>query len=445
MYQENGNIDARVGYSDLPPLIIHGRVTHPIIQWGMGVNISNGRLAWNVALAGWIGTLSSVWLAWVPKYKERIFHALIAQAKTSPEIYDAITTDMSREKYRDMIQSRYDEKKQTPPSERNIDGSFRLYQLFHEATFLAAREEIGQARQISGWKWALWLNVMKAIHEYKMHVRLACETGLNGIVSGAWLPLDLPELVKNHSNNWDIALIPILSNLRWVQLVMRKWERYGKFPDAIVLEDPTRAAWHLGAGNLKSFTHEDMWKSTLEVAVPEVVEFLRTKWLNEKVPVIAAGDIVDRNDISRALELWAKWVQLGTRFLASHESGANDAFKSGIVEAQTMDNILLYNSNAMLPARGLKASGVFPRIAWKISQVRACAENCLVQCAYRDGEWTNAEWESFAQMCILEELAMSTDNRFGARWLMFCGVSALKIHSILTVSEIMDQLLKRTI
>jgi NAD(P)H-dependent flavin oxidoreductase YrpB (nitropropane dioxygenase family) len=82
---------------------------------------------------------------------------------------------------------------------------------------------------------------------------------------------------------------------------------------------------------------------------------------------------------------------MGTRFLATEESGANDAFKQAIVDATTMDDIELYNSNAMLPARGLRSSGVFHRIDKKMSHVRACVENCLVQCAYRDGVGMNAE------------------------------------------------------
>jgi hypothetical protein len=76
-----------------------------------------------------------------------------------------------------------------------------------------------------------------------------------------------------------------------------------------------------------------------------------------------------------------------------------------------------------------------------MSHVRACVENCLVQCAYRDGVGMNAEWEIFAQMCILEELAMSTDNKSGSKGLMFCGISALRIHSVERASDIIKGLL----
>jgi NAD(P)H-dependent flavin oxidoreductase YrpB (nitropropane dioxygenase family) len=54
---------------------------------------------------------------------------------------------------------------------------------------------------------------------------------------------------------------------------------------------------------------------------------------------------------------------MGTRFLATEESGANTDFKLGVVGANTDSDILTYNSNAMLPARGLERSGVFGRIA----------------------------------------------------------------------------------
>ena len=61
---------------------------------------------------------------------------------------------------------------------------------------------------------------------------------------GAGLPLDLPDLTADFP---DVALIPILSDARGIQLVVRKWARNNRLPDAIVIEHPRYAGGHLGA------------------------------------------------------------------------------------------------------------------------------------------------------------------------------------------------------
>ena len=148
-------------------------------------------------------------------------------------------------------------------------------------------------------------------------------------------------------------MIPILSNLRGVQLLIKKWIKYGRLPDAIVLEDPSRAAGHLGSSSTKTVDDES---TTLEVSVPQTVAFLKAN--NYNIPVIAAGGIVDRADIDRVLSLGASGVQMGTRFLATDESGASADFKQHIIDA-TPGDIKTYVSNAMLPARAIAKSGIF--------------------------------------------------------------------------------------
>jgi len=56
-------------------------------------------------------------------------------------------------------------------------------------------------------------------------------------------PLDLPDLAREHPH---VGLVPILSDARGVQLLVRKWEKKGRLPDAIVIEHPRRAGGHLG-------------------------------------------------------------------------------------------------------------------------------------------------------------------------------------------------------
>ena len=54
-----------------------------------------------------------------------------------------------------------------------------------------------------------------------------------------------------------------------------------------------------------------------------------------KVPVVAAGGIMDGRGIAAALALGAQGVQLGTAFLACPESGASGAYKQAVLAARS--------------------------------------------------------------------------------------------------------------
>jgi hypothetical protein len=104
------------------------------------------------------------------------------------------------------------------------------------ANLEALSREIRAARQLSAGRGLLAINVMRAVGEYAPSVKRALECGIDAVVVGAGLPLDLPELAQDHP---DALLVPILSDARGVQLLVRKWERKKRLPDAIVIE--TRA------------------------------------------------------------------------------------------------------------------------------------------------------------------------------------------------------------
>lgn len=72
--------------------------------------------------------------------------------------------------------------------------------------------------------------------------------------------------------------------------------------------------------------------STL-VLVPQVVDAV-------KIPVIAAGGIADARGFIAALALGAEGVQMGTRFLASHQCLAHGNAKEAVVKASDTDTIV---------------------------------------------------------------------------------------------------------
>jgi len=63
------------------------------------------------------------------------------------------------------------------------------------------------------------------------------------------------------------------------------------------------------------------------------------------LPVIAAGGIVDGASMAAAFALGAEGVQMGTRMLASAESGVHDNFKQAVVSAAETDTMLIDRHN----------------------------------------------------------------------------------------------------
>jgi len=58
------------------------------------------------------------------------------------------------------------------------------------------------------------------------------------------------------------------------------------------------------------------------------------------LPVVCAGGIGDERDFARVLRMGYAGAQLGTRFIATHECRASEAYKRGIVEAGEKDIVL---------------------------------------------------------------------------------------------------------
>ena len=175
------------------------------------------------------------------------------------------------------------------------------------------------------------LNVMRAVSDYAAQVRQALRSGIDAIVMGAGLPLDLPELTADHP---EVALVPILSDARGVQVVLRKWERKKRVPNAIVLEHPAFAGGHLGAASVED-VHDPRFD--FERSVPETRALLRAAGIEASTPVIVAGGIRSRADIARLQGLGAAGVQLGTPFAVTVEGDAHPDFKRVLAEAREED------------------------------------------------------------------------------------------------------------
>ena len=266
------------------------------------------------------------------------------------------------------------------------------------------------ARQLSKGQGMLAVNVMKALSAYEAYVQQALECGIDALVVGAGLPLDLPDLARAHPK---VGLIPILSDARGVQLLVRKWEKKGRLPDAIVLEHPGRAGGHLGAARVADL-HDSRFD--FEVALPQIAEFLEKSGLTGQIPLIVAGGLYCQDDIRRLQALGAAAVQLGTAFAVTEECDADPAFKRILAEAQPAD-LVEFVSVAGLPARAVRTPWLdkYLRVEPKLKAVahvkKQCnmAFDCLAHCGLRDGV------AEMGQFCIDQQLghALEGDEQRG--------------------------------
>ncbi len=347
---------------------------YPIIQGGMGIRISGAHLAAAVANAGGIGIISAVALGLNSPY------------------FDA--TESHGRKRREK---------------------------FFAANQLALIDEIGTARMLSP-DGILGINAMVVAQDYETLVRTAAAQGVNVIISGAGLPLQLPEYTANYP---DVGLVPIVSSTRAARVICRKWERqYGRLPDAFVVENPNSAGGHLGA------KLEELGDRAFDVeqVIPELVTYLQQE-VGQSIPVIAAGGVWNRADIDRMLALGASGVQIGTRFIMTNECDADIRYKEFHLHAKP-DDVVIISSPVGMPGRALRNAFTEKAIANSPELEKRCLFNCLHHCKCRD------EQQYFCIIQALEKAARG-DIENG---LVFSGSNAGRADHIMPVAELMAEL-----
>jgi len=80
---------------------------------------------------------------------------------------------------------------------------------------------------------------------------------------------------------------------------------------------------------------------------------------NVTVPVIAAGGIADGASMAAAFALGAEGVQMGTRMVATVESGVHQNMKRAVVDAEETDTMLINQHNGR-PVRVLRTASTAP-------------------------------------------------------------------------------------
>jgi nitronate monooxygenase len=96
-------------------------------------------------------------------------------------------------------------------------------------TYEAVYEEVSLSKIKGGFT---GINIMMAlVRDFVDSVKGALDAGVDAIISGAGLPLNLPAIQPPK----DTALIPIVSSARALDIICKKWEKLGYRPDAVVL------------------------------------------------------------------------------------------------------------------------------------------------------------------------------------------------------------------
>ncbi len=360
---------------ELKPLKIGKyKIEKPIIQGGMGVGISWDQLAGNVSKEGGLGVISAV----------------------GTGIYE-------NRKYAKKVMG-----EGRPYEAENFYSREALFKIFENARAICGDKPLG-------------VNILYAMNDYDRVVRDSCEAGADIIITGAGLPLTMPEAAKDFP---DVALVPIVSTAKALRILCRRWEKtHKRLPDAVIVEGPL-------SGGHQGFKYEDCFKeeNQLEAILPPVVKEAK-KWGD--IPVIAAGGIWDKKDIEKMLELGANGVQMGTRFIGTYECDASDELKQVVLNS-TKETIKLFKSPVGYPARGVKTN-----LHKLIEENRApkikCISNCVAPCQ-------RGKEAKVVGYCIADSLSDAYEGKLDTG-LFFTGSNGYRLNEIISVKELMDKLI----
>ena len=354
----------------LEPLILGDlEIKIPIIQGGMGVRVSVAPLAAAVANCGGGGTIASVGLPL-----------------------------------------------DTPENRVDIPKACREH----------LQQEIRKTRKLSP-DGAIGVNIMVALSNYEDLVRATAKEEADYIISGAGLPISLPEFAEGS----DIKLIPLVASARGTALLLKTWKRrYNRLPDAIVVEGPLSGG-HIAGYSLSQL--EDMKDSMrgealLEKSIKDILDLVAEyeKKYGAEIPVIAAGGIFDGKDMAKFLKLGAKGVQIGSRFVATVECSAADEFKQLYLNANE-DDLVFIQSPVGMPAKAIRTKFLDAILRGERKEF-TCEYQCLRTCDPQT-----------VQYCIAKALIDAVEGRIDDA-VVFAGTNVDKITKISSVKEVIDEI-----
>ncbi len=338
----------------------------PLIQGGMGVGISMGNLAGSVAACGAMGVISTA----------------------------------------DAGYSRPD-----------------FWSNAAEANLEMLREHIDRAKKIANGAGLVAINAMVATTQWFDAVKTAVESGVDAVISGAGLPLTLPELTKGTAT----AAAPIVSSGRAASVICRAWDkRFGVAPDFVVIEG-CKAGGHLG------FNHDELVSDsaqTLDEILPEVQAVLKPyeQKYGREIPIFVAGGIYTGEEIAHFTRMGAAGVQMASRFIATYECDGSDEYKRIMLGAKKED-VIIVKSPVGMPGRALNTP-LMKKLA-EIGRIpHGQCTRCIKTCKPAETPY-----------CITRALIEAVKGNY-EEGLFFCGSEIWRLDKLVHVRELIDELMK---
>jgi nitronate monooxygenase len=103
------------------------------------------------------------------------------------------------------------------------------------------------------------------------------------------------------------------------------------------------------------------WRAGGQTGVQSAEQFME-ELKNVHIPLICAGGIGNKEDYQKALEMGYAGVQMGTRFLATHECKVSNTYKQAIVNAEEKDivwtNKIAGNNSSMIKTDDIMKGGL---------------------------------------------------------------------------------------
>lgn len=288
-----------------------------------------------------------------------------------------------------------------------------------DACIYGLKKEIQEARKKT--KGIIGVNIMVAMTNFSDMVKTSIEEQADIIFSGAGLPLDLPSYLGETGKT---KLVPIVSSARATKIICEKWKsNHDYIPDAIVVEGP-KAGGHLG---YKIDQIEDQ-NFSLEHTLPQILEEVDRfeQKYGKAIPVIAAGGIYTGEDIYKVMELGASGVQMGTRFVTTHECDASMEFKQAYINAKQKD-IVIIKSPVGMPGRAIN-NDFLESVTQGNRQPKNCIHHCIKTCDVEHSPY-----------CIILALLNAYKGKLD-RGFCFAGANAYKAEEIISVHETFERI-----
>jgi nitronate monooxygenase len=279
---------------------------------------------------------------------------------------------------------------------------------FKERNQQMLKREIRKARSLTNG--VLGLNIMVAISDYNELVKLAFDEEIAIIFLGAGLP------------NGSTKVGVVVSSGRAAQLIFQSWQkRFNHAPDLVVVEGPM-AGGHLGFKKEQIFDPD----YALEQLIPDVLSVVKhfEVQFEKNIPVIAAGGIYTGADIFKFMKMGAQGVQMGTRFVATHECDASLEFKQTYINCKEND-LTIIQSPVGLPGRAIR-NKFLDEVSAGERKPFQCPWKCLKTCNFREAPYCIAKALTNAQKGNVEE------------GYTFAGANAHRIKEIISVKVLFN-------